>query len=267
MVRVFLILALLVGLLMAFPLPGISSPISQGDDMALIPEGYFIMGTGPETGKAGEDYGVDEEPRHKIYIREFYIDRYEVTIGQYKKYLKATGLTWVGDTDFPDEYPPEVVFNPPQRDKYPVNYMSWNDANEFCHWKVKRLPTEEEWEKAARGTDGTTYPWGNEFDPQKTNSEDAGIKGPAPVGSFPEDKSPFGLYDVSGNLMEWTSSHYLPYEGNTLKDGRWTTNAYVLKGGSFLLPGKLFARPARRSIAYPGYAHRMFGFRCVKDVH
>ena len=247
-------------------LPAVSPSDQQEADMALIPAGDFIMGTGPETGKAGEDYGVDEEPRHKVYLKAFYIDRYEVTIRQYKEYLSATGRTWVGDSDFPDQYPLEIYFNPAERDKYPVNYVSWNDANAFCQWKGERLPTEEEWEKAARGTDGRTFSWGNLYDPIKANTEDADIGGLAPAGSFPQDRSPFGLYDVSGNLLEWTSSHYLPYEGSTLKDGRWTTNAYVLKGGSFLLPGKLFARPARRSIAYPGYAHRMHGFRCAKDV-
>jgi formylglycine-generating enzyme required for sulfatase activity len=238
------------------------------DDMILIPAGTFIMGTGPESGKAGEDYGVDEEPRHTVHLKAFYINRYEVTVGEYKKYLNATGKKWAGDPDLVQQYSPETYFNPEERDRFPVDYISWFDADDYCQRKGERLPTEEEWEKAARGTDGRMYAWGNQYDPQKTNSEDAGFGRPAPVGTFHEDKSPFGLYDVSANLLEWTSSRYLPYEGNTLKDNRWTThaNAYVLKGGSFLLPGKLFARPARRSIAYPAYAHRMHGFRCAKDA-
>ncbi|HHT9154173.1 MAG TPA: formylglycine-generating enzyme family protein, partial [Candidatus Hypogeohydataceae bacterium YC40] len=191
-----------------------------------------------------------------------------VTIGQYKEYADTTGEKWVGDTDFPDQYPPDIYFTPAERDHYPVNYVSWNEANAFCQWKGKRLPTEEEWEKAARGIEGMTYPWGNKYIPGKTNAEDTGIGVPASVGSFPDDKSPFGLYDVAGNLEEWTSSRYLPYEGNTIKDARYAVqaNSYVLKGGGYLLPGRLFARPARRSIAFPAYSHRMFGFRCAKDA-
>ncbi|MBI5756432.1 MAG: SUMF1/EgtB/PvdO family nonheme iron enzyme [Nitrospirae bacterium] len=237
------------------------------DEMVLIPTGRFIMGSGQEDGEAGPDYGVDEEPRHEVYLKAYYIDKYEVTIGEYKKFLVATGGKWFGDTNFQEEYLPEKLFNPPSWDNYPVNYMSWYDADTYCRWKGKRLPTEAEWEKAARGTDGRKWPWGNKFDRQKALVEESSEGWTAPVGSHPEDKSPYGLYDVAGNLSEWTSSFYLPYPGNKINDGRYSENAYVLKGGSFLYFGKMYGRPAARSFAYPAYNHRMFGIRCAKDVH
>ncbi len=266
MLRTFLFLVIFIEILIGGPVVLWSSLKPPNNDMVLIPEGNFIMGTGAETGNAGEDYGVDEEPRHVVYLKAFYINRFEVTIREYKKFLKATNQKWAGATEFTDRYPPEVFFDPEKIDKYPVDRISWNDADAFCRWKGIRLPTEGEWEKAARGIDGRTYSWGNLYDAQKANTEDAGIGWSAPVGSFPEDRSPFGLYDVSGNLLEWTSSHYLPYKGNQLKDGRWSAHSYVLRGGSFLLPGKLFGRPAHRSTAYSGYAHRAFGFRCARDA-
>lgn len=242
--------------------------LSQDDyaNMVLIPEGEFIIGAGSEDGRPGFDYGVDEEPRHKVYIDAFYIDKYEVTIVEYKEFLRVTGGKWIGDPNFQEEYLPEKFFNPPDWDKYPINYMTWHDADAYCRWKGKRLPTEAEWEKAARGSDGRKWPWGNKFDPEKTHTEETSQGWTAPVGSHPEDKSPYGVYDMGGNLSEWTSSHYLPYPGNKFDDGRYSKNAYVLKGGPFLLPGRFHSRPAARSLAYPAYSHRMFGFRCAKDL-
>ena len=234
-------------------------------NMSFIHEGEFIMGSGPETGRQGYDYGVDEEPRHRVYLKAFYIDRYEVTIGEYKEYLSATGGEWPGDQNFPGEFPPEDYFNPPERDKYPVNYIGWVEADAYCRWRGKRLPTETEWEKAARGVDGRIWPSGGRFDPMDANVRETGNPWPTPVGSYPKDKSPFGLYDVVGNLSEWTSSHYLPYPGNKYDDGRYSTKTYVLKGGAFLLAAK-HGRPASRSLAYPTYAHRMYGIRCAKDA-
>ncbi len=235
-------------------------------EMVLIPAGEFIMGSGPEDGKAGVDYGVDEEPRHKVYLNAFYIDKYEVTIGKYKKFLQATDGKWVGDPNFPGQYLPERLFNPPDWDIYPVNYMTWSDADSFCRWDGKRLITEAEWEKAARGTDGRKWPWGNESDPEKFHVLENSQGWTAPVGSHPEDISPYGVYDMGGNLSEWTSSYYLPYPGNKINDGRYTKNVYVLRGGSFHLSGEIYGRNAARSLAYPAYSHRMFGIRCAKDA-
>ena len=238
------------------------------DEMVLIPAGEFIAGSGADKdGKRGEDYGVSEEPGHKVSLKAFYIDKYEVTIGEYKEYLKTTEKKWLGDINFPQEFPPEIYFDPPEFDLYPANYISWFDANDFCQWKGKRLPTEFEWEKAARGTDGRRWTWGDSFDPSLTHvSENMKISWTARVGSHPEDRSPCGVYDMTGNLSEWTSSPFLPYPGNTINDGRYSRDIYVIKGGSFLQPGRLHGRPAARSFSRPDYSHRTYGFRCAKDA-
>lgn len=245
---------------------GIGEAGSSGE-MVFIPEGEFIMGSqSPEDGKTGFDYGVDEEPRHKVYLKAFYIDKYETTLSEFREYLKATGKEWLGDSYISEEYPSEPHPNIPDPDRSPVNYVSWEEAKDFCTWKGKRLPTEPEWEKAARGADGRRWPWGNVFDPQKANVEEKGEGWITPIGGHPEDKGPYGIYDMGGNVSEWTASHYLPYPGNKYDDGRYSKKAYVLKGGSFLLPGRLYGRGAARSLAYPAYRHRMFGFRCAKDA-
>lgn len=250
------------------PLAGVNGPETgeETGEVVLVPSGSFVMGTGPGPGKEGVDYGVDEVPRHEVYLNAFYIDRYEVTIGEFREYLKATGNLWEGGEGLPPHMVSGIL-ETPGAEQYPIQYVTWGDAGGYCRWKGKRLPTEAEWEKAARGTDGKIWPWGNTFDAEGANTEESGIGGPAPVGSFPKDQSPFGLYDVAGNMSEWTQSSYLPYPRSPIeKDGRWSRGNYVLKGGSFLLSGRLHGRPAARSLAFPGYAHRMYGFRCARDV-
>lgn len=273
-----LILSMLLAYILFNPSPAVGSgkvekegkeELEKGfsGEMALIPAGEFIMGSSPEKdGRRGYDFGVDEEPRHTVYLKAFYIDRYEVSVAEYKEYLTATGREWIGETTVEEEYPPEIYLNQPEMDKHPATYISWHDANEYCKWKGKRLPTEAEWEKAARGTDGRRWVWGNEFDPSKAHVEENKTPGwTVPTGSYPEDKSSYGVYDMTGNVSEWTSSYYLPYPGNPFDDGRYTKNAYVLKGASFLLPGRLYGRPAARSLAYPEYNHRMYGIRCARE--
>jgi len=265
----YIILALsFIGLLLVMIYFSEGKPLSSDEDrMVLIPGGEFIMGSdSQEDGKPGYDYGVDEEPRHKVYLKPFYIDKYEVAIGEYRGFLKATGREWFGDSDIPEGYLPELSYNLPDIDQYPANYISWHDADDYCRWKGKRLPTEAEWEKAARGTDGRRWPWGDRFVPLNTQVEENKPTWTTPVGSHPEDKSPYGVYDMGGNVSEWTASHYLPHPGNKYDDGRYSKNVYVLKGGSFLLPGRLYGRGASRSLAYPAYNHRMYGIRCARDA-
>lgn len=249
---------------------GAGVSLSFSGEMILIPAGEFIMGSDPgEYGRPGFDYGTDEEPKQKVYLKAFYIDKYEVTMDEYRQFINDTGSEWFGDAVDDSRYrkpPIESQFNPPDKGQYPANYISWDDASKYCSWKGKRLLTEAEWEKAARGVDGRFWPWGNEFDKTKANVRENSIMWTSAVGSHPEDKSPFGVYDMAGNVSEWTSSHYLPYPGNTINDGRYTKDAYVVKGGSFMLPGKLYGRPAARSLAFPAYTHRMYGIRCAKDA-
>lgn len=160
---------------------------------ALVPEGPFNMGEGSD--------------QREVFIHGFYIGKYLVTNCHYKKFIDEN----------PEYKAPENWANrmyPTGRDNYPVVYVSWHDAVAYCEWKRKttdlfyRLPTEEEWEKAARGTNGRTYPWGNDFDPDRCNTDEKGPLDTTTVGRYPEGVSPYGCYDMSGNVWEWTDSWY-----------------------------------------------------------
>ena len=171
-------------------------------EMVQVPAGEFIMGSGQE--------------QRRVYVDAFEIAKYPLTNAQYKAFLDANAehsapYDWV-DRTFPGG-----------KADHPVVWISWRDAKACAKWYGMRLPTEEEWEKAARGTDGRTYPWGNEFDPKKCNTREDGVGETTPVGSYPEGASPYGVMDTTGNVWEWTSSMY--------ENGE---NWPVLRGGSWL---------------------------------
>src|SRR3990172_1011602 len=206
------------------PLYPASAWAAPPTEMVLIPAGEFIMGGDESHGTVGIEVGVDVMPARKVYLKSFHIDRYEATNGQYKKFLDGTGnpapILW-GPRYAGQQYPPI-------RDNDPVSDVKWYEADAYCRWLGKRLPTEEEWEKAARGTDGRKFPWGNEWKDGIANTleyfekkQKPGIKAylhtVAEVGRFKEDVSPYGIYDMGGNVMEWTSSWYNPYPGSALK--------------------------------------------------
>ena len=126
--------------------------------MVLIPGGEFIMGASEKHGLIGIDVGVDALPEHRVHLKPFYIDKHEITNADYKRFMAATGMPAMNlcGPEWADEYPP-------MRDSDPASDLTWHDADEYCKWTGKRLPTEDEWEKAARGTDGRKFPWGNEW--------------------------------------------------------------------------------------------------------
>lgn len=235
--------------------------------MVLIPSGPFIMGSDERDGIIGIDVGVDETPRHQVILPPYEIDRFEVTNHQYELFVEATHHRIPSEPRFPLFYKWENGHPNPDQNEYPVNYVDFDDAASYCSWKGKRLPTEAEWEKAARGTDGRKWPWGNQFDKKKCNTDESRLNWTVPVDSLPEGASPYGVMGMCGNLAEWTSSWYQPYPGNNLKREAFGETLKVVRGGAWSLPAHPFSRTSHRSYAVkPSKRHRSIGFRCARDV-
>lgn len=194
---------------------------SNQNEMVLVSAGEFLMG----------------DERRKVWLDSFYIDKYPVTNVQFRL------------------FDPSYTY-PPGRDNYPATTrLTWYKANEYARWLGRRLPREEEWEKAACGTDGRLYPWGDKFDPSRCNTKESGILGFTPVNQYPNGQSPYGCFDMAGNVLEWTTSWFDEQR-----------NFMVVKGGSWD-DFDFVARCASRM----GYEHfypmtMIIGFRCVKDA-
>lgn len=233
--------------------------------MVFIPRGDFIMGADDKElkdvidnfGQRGDFEGYDfeaEMPKRHLYLKSFYIDKHEVTNAEYKRFIDATGYT-------PPRHWQDFSF-PQDKEDNPVLYVNWFDAANYCSWEGKRLPTEEEWEKAARGSDGRVYPWGNKFDPYKAVTAEYVLKffrdvgeltqNAAPLDPFRGDKSPYGVYDLAGNVMEWTES--------MSNDGI----SRIVKGASWVHLG-VRARSASKDATLPEYVSHIIGFRCASD--
>ena len=221
--------------------------------MAYVPAGEFIMGS--------NERWDDEAPEHIATTEAFYIDLNEVSNADYKVFVDAKLKK------HPFHWPDGNL--PKGKENHPVVYVSWFDANEYCSWAGKRLPTEQEWEKAARGEEGLIYPWGNEWTLDKSNNPYKHSTGTEPVGSYPEGRSPYGLFDLSGNVWEWVDSHYLPHPGNPVTRAEYGTDKRVLKGGSWfdcLSYGCGLSAPTfNRSFFTPEVKNNSFGFRCAKS--
>ncbi len=245
------------------------SPAEKNNlEMVRIPAGPFIMGSGEQDGIIGIEVGVDEVPRHQVDLPDYEIDRFEVTNDQYEAFVRSTGHRVPSEPRFPAYYRWQNRHPPQDQSNYPVSYVDYDDASAYCAWRGKRLPTEEEWEKAARGTDGRKWPWGNTFDPKKCNTEMSHLGWPVPVGSLKEGGSPYGVMDMCGNQAEWTSSWYKSYPGNTLKREAFGETLKVVRGGAWTLPAYPFSRISHRSYAVlPTKRHRSIGFRCARNAH
>jgi formylglycine-generating enzyme required for sulfatase activity len=220
--------------------------------MIAIPAGEFTMGS---------DQGV-ERPPHAVSVDAFEIDQFEVTNEQFEKFAAETG--YVTDAEKAGDMSWQAYAE--GKPNHPVVKVSWNDAKAYCEWAEKRLPTEAEWEKAARGTEGRTYPWGNDWDVNKANVKEAGYRGTTIVGSFPDGGSPYGVMDMAGNVAEWTSDWFQPYPGYPGGDNeaQYFGEKYrVIRGGGWFSDQNL-VRATYRSASSAELANDDVGFRCAR---
>ncbi len=238
-------------------------------DMVLIPAGEFEMGNYGENYREGFD---DAKPVHTVYLDAFYIDKYEVTVGKYREFIEATGY----GEDPANFWGAVAEYSP--TDQHPMIYVSWHDAAAYAQWAGKRLPTEAQWEKAARGgLVGKIYPLGDDLGPDDANYGDAGDSGTVPVGSFPGNG--YSLYDMAGNVAEWCADEYdANYYSDSPKDNPTgpgvpvlfvnndftnVTSFRVVRGGAWFMLTYFFVDCAIRYSTEPIYGTMEIGFRCI----
>jgi len=231
----------------------------KGVEMLLVPAGEFSMGS--------ENGNSDEKPVHTVYLDAFYIDKYEVTNTRYAACVGAGACQPPKETR---SHTRTSYYGNSVYDDYPVIYVSWNMAKAYCEWRGARQPSEAEWEKAARGADGRTYPWGEGFDCSHANywgNLGVCVGDTSPVGSYASGRSFYGAYDMAGNVWEWVSSLYEPHPYGP-DDGREDLSASglrVLRGGSWLSYAH-FLRAAVRVRVDPASADLYIGFRCSRSL-
>ncbi len=230
----------------------------QGAQMVLIPAGDFTMGS-----NRGE---TDEQPVHLVYLDAFYMDKYEVTNKLYKECADAGKCEPPKQIYFFAESPNKIYYGVSQYDNFPVIFVDWNMAKAYCEWRGARLPTEAEWEKAARGTGReNTYPWGKDLDCQKANYQGC-VNRTSEVGSYQEGVSPFGVYDMTGNVWEWVSDWYSDnyYAISPPKNpsGPSSGQSRVLRGGSW---PRFDVTAYHRNKFAPDYNTFDIGFRCARS--
>jgi formylglycine-generating enzyme required for sulfatase activity len=264
--------------------------------MIHIPAGPFLMGTSIEQieclakrddlakkWKAKDNFNR-ERPQHSVPLASFHISKFPVTVGEYNIFIKAGGYQhpsyW---TEAGWAWRESVERVRPEfwddkrwagNDRLPVVGVSWYEAMAYCQWlgeatsKPYRLPTEAEWEKAARGTHGRLYPWGDEFDPSRCNTSASGLGYTEPVGQrSPVGESPYRCAEMAGNASEWTLSLFkpYPYNGNDGRNDAGSVAERVIRGGSWFKP-VLRARAAARGMNDPFFSDNDVGFRCVLEV-
>ncbi len=228
----------------------------DGSALVLVPAGAFLMGS-------EEGFPV-ERPVHRVFVNAFYLGKYPVTNAQYERFVAETGHR-VPYLDDPrarlDNWDLEKRTYPPGRAQHPVVLVSWHDARAYCAWAGGRLPTEAEWEKAARGgLEEKRYPWGDEIDPSLANYDNR--EGTTPVGSYPANG--YGLYDMAGNVWEWVADWYDAkyYRESPAQNpqGPEKGAVRVLRGGAWLLFAQ-FCRVAYRFRNSPDFRFNLIGFR------
>jgi len=217
--------------------------------MVFVQGGTFLMGD-----EAGDEY---ERPAHTVTVESFFLDETEVTREAYATFLAATGRK--APSGWRDRVPPEGT------SKYPVTGVTWDDADAYAKWAGKRLPTEAEWEYAARGTDGRQYAWGDDWKSEHANAFTSSASRLTDVGSYPEGRSPFGALDMCGNAWEWTASRLEPYPNGKLPTPP-AKNEMIIRGGCWKSDGSQATTTYRWGwLARGARDYSDTGFRCAKD--
>jgi formylglycine-generating enzyme required for sulfatase activity len=226
-------------------------PSDDGAEMVRVPTGEFVMGS--------DDGAADEKPRHRVHLDAYSIDKYEVTNALYRRFMDAASRA-------APSYWNDSKWNGVSQ---PVVGVTWHDADAYCKWAGKRLPTEAEWEKAARGTDGRKYPWGNDWDSRRANSTESQLGKTAPVGSYASGVSPYGAHDMAGNVWEWVAdwfdASYYQRSPERNPTGPETGQRRVLRGGSWL-SNPINLRTADRLSVSPEHRNTNVGFRCARGA-
>jgi formylglycine-generating enzyme required for sulfatase activity len=232
------------------PLPeAVISPI-DGAEMVLVPAGDFTMGMQEQ-----EIYQIfllddrenpvfaTEIPARRVYLDSYYIDRYPVTNYQYRRFIESTG------------HRPPMLINHPEWGKpmQPVVFVGWDDARAYASWAGKTIPTEERWEKAGRGTDGRWWAWGHEFLPNSCNSREYNLQLTSEIGIFDGGVSPYGCYDMCGNVWE-------------MCEGEWLKGSLPMRGGCFLGSATFVRVTCRWTPEDPVDGAQWLGFRCIKEI-
>jgi iron(II)-dependent oxidoreductase len=247
--------------------PILSYSLGSSKAMVFIPEGVFTMGS-----NNGAD---DEKPAHTRSVKSFFIDVLPITNAEFAEFLNSQGLRNQQGENFYDDDDNDARIHLRhlkwQADDgfamHPVNEVSWVGARDYCYWLKKRLPTEEEWEKSARGTDERKYPWGNTKPDNKKALYGAVFNSSAPVDAFPEGASPYGVLDMAGNQWEWVSSAYKPYPFRS-DDGRENQNPGPVRstrgGGHDSSDEEITTTQRGRNLSRnPQAGHHNIGFRCA----
>lgn len=248
-------------------LPSVIISAIDKKEMVLIPAGESIMGTNrtdPENTHqkigAVKPLFLDQQPERKIRLDAYYIDKYEVTNKEYKLFVDAAQYVDLPSLWARGTYPDDLA-------DHPVTNITWSEAMAYALWARKILPTEAQWEKAARGSGGNVFPWGNKYIKGNANMGLEGARKTAPAGSHPGDVSPYNVFDLAGNVMEWTLDWYQPYPGSGYKSPRFGRQFKVLRGNGFQKGGHYFLEAYRfsfyRTEADPNDYFDNVGFRCV----
>ena len=226
---------------------------AKGVSMMLVPAGEFTMGS--------DDYDSWESPAHMVYVDTLYIDKYEVTNALYKMCVEVGACIQPNDI---------VRYANPKYNNHPVVYVNWKMSSAYCEWRGARLPTEAEWEKAARGTSNSTYPWGEAIDCSYANYYGANgncVGDTTEVGKYENGKSVYGVYDMAGNVYEWVSSlsKSYPYDIDDGREDQDSPLKRIVRGGSWNNI-KESIRSTKRTEAIPLNFNYYYGFRCARDA-